>query len=91
LAEAEAQVFIQNFYPRRFFYEGYRMCRGRENISRRMLGIEEVSTIIGLKPQTIRNKLSNGTFPIATRKIGRLLKWDSKDIERFLDSLPKIN
>ena len=67
------------------------MCRDRKNISRRMLGIEEVSTIIGLKPQTIRNKLSNGTFPIATRKIGRLLKWDSKDIERFLDSLPKIN
>ena len=74
------------------FYEGAsEMCRDRKNIFRRMLGIQKVWTIIGLKPQTIRNKLSNGTFPIATRKIGRLLKWDSRDIERFLDSLPKIN
>ena len=67
------------------------MRRGKKNIGRRMLGIEEVSIIIGLRPQTIRNKLSNGTFPIATKKIGRLLKWDSGDIEKFLDSLPKIN
>jgi len=67
------------------------MCRSNKNIGRRMLGIEEVSIIIGLRPQTIRNKLSNGTFPIATKKIGRLLKWDSKDIEKFLDRLPKIN
>jgi len=79
-------------FSKEVFYEGYReMCKGRKNISRRMLGIAEVSTIIGLKPQTIRNKLTNGTFPIPTKKVGRLLKWDSRDIEKFLDSLPKIN
>jgi predicted DNA-binding transcriptional regulator AlpA len=91
LCRGRGEGFCSKFLSKEVFYEGYRMCRGGKNISRRMLGIEEVSTIIGLKPQTIRNKLSNGTFPIATRKIGRLLKWDSKDIERFLDSLPKIN
>ena len=58
---------------------------------RRMIGIKELSAILGLKEQTIRNKLTSGTFPIPTKKIGRLLKWDNKDVEKFLNSLPKIN
>ncbi len=58
---------------------------------RRMMGIEELSHYIGLKVQTIRNMLSAGTFPIPTKKIGRLLKWDRKDVDRYLDRLPRIN
>jgi len=58
---------------------------------RRMMGIEELSYYIGLKVQTIRNMLSAGTFPIPTKKIGRLLKWDRKDVDRYLDRLPRIN
>jgi predicted DNA-binding transcriptional regulator AlpA len=64
--------------------------RNKEN-HRRMLGIKEVSIILGIAPQTIRNKLNAGTFSIPTRKIGKLLKWDSLDIENYLDRLPKIN
>lgn len=57
----------------------------------RMLGIKEVSFLLGIRPQTIRNQLSSGTFPIPTKKIGRLLKWDSRDIHKYLDNLSKIN
>ena len=58
---------------------------------KRMLTIRELSTRIGLKPQTIRNKLNGGTFPIKTKRIGRKLLWDIKDVDRFLDGLEAIN
>ena len=60
-------------------------------MEKRMMGIEELSEYIGLKPQTIRNRISSGTFPIPTKKIGRLLKWDRKDVDRYLDRLPNVN
>ena len=56
-----------------------------------MLGINEVAQYLGLSPQTIRNKLSAGTFPVRTKRIGRLLKWDRRDVDRYLDKLPTIN
>ncbi len=56
-----------------------------------MIGIKELSEYIGLKPQTIRNQISLGTFPIPTKKIGRLLKWDIRDVDKYLDRLPRIN
>ena len=61
------------------------------NIKQRMLGISELSEYIGLKPQTIRNQLASGTFPIPTKKIGKLLKWDIRDVDKYLDKLPRIN
>ena len=60
-------------------------------MEKRMMGIKELSEYIGIKPQTIRNKISSGTFLIPTRKIGRLLKWDIKDVDKYLDQLPGIN
>jgi len=64
---------------------------GGERLEKRMMGIEELSEYIGLRPQTIRNRISSGTFPIPTKKIGRLLKWDRKDVDRYLDRLPNVN
>ena len=58
---------------------------------KRMLTIRELSERIGLKPQTIRNQLNCGTFPIKTKRLGRKLLWDIKDVDKFLDSLKPIN
>jgi predicted DNA-binding transcriptional regulator AlpA len=58
---------------------------------KRMLDISDLATRIGLKPQTIRNKLNCGTFPIKTKKIGRKLLWDIRDVDKFLDGLRAIN
>ncbi len=58
---------------------------------KRMLDISDLATRIGLKPQTIRNKLNCGTFPIKTKKIGRKLLWDIRDVDKFLDGLRVIN
>lgn len=57
----------------------------------RMIDINDLATRIGLKPQTIRNKLNCGTFPIKTKKIGRKLLWDIGDVDKFLDGLRAIN
>jgi len=58
---------------------------------KRMLDISDLAIRIGLKPQTIRNKLNCGTFPIKTKKIGRKLLWDIGDVDKFLDGLRAIN
>ena len=60
-------------------------------MDKRMMDIKELSSYIGLKPQTIRNQISMGTFQIPTKKLGRLLKWDRRDVDGFLDKLKKIN
>jgi excisionase family DNA binding protein len=60
-------------------------------LEKRMWGVNEVAEYLGLSPQTIRNKLAAGTFPIKTKRIGRLLKWDRRDVDRYLDKLPTIN
>jgi predicted DNA-binding transcriptional regulator AlpA len=61
------------------------------SIPKRMIGIKELALYIGLSPQTIYNQLAGGTFPIKTKRLGRLLKWDIRDVDRYLDKLPAIN
>ena len=56
-----------------------------------MLNINELSIRIGLATQTIRNKLTAGTFPIKTKRIGGKLLWDIKDVDKYLDGLKPIN
>jgi predicted DNA-binding transcriptional regulator AlpA len=54
---------------------------------RKLINIYEVAKILDLSVQTIRNKLCAGSFPIAPKKLGGALKWDTKDIGEFLDNL----
>ncbi len=56
-------------------------------MERRLLGIEELSEYIGIRPQTIRNRLSCGTFPIPAKKVCGRVKFDRKDVESYLDKL----
>jgi excisionase family DNA binding protein len=60
-------------------------------VERRMLGIQELTDYTGLSRQTVYNQLSAGTFPIKTKRMGRRLKWDRRDVDRYLDHLPAIN
>ena len=52
---------------------------------KRLLSIKEVSAYLNISPQTIRNKLSAGTFPIPPIKIGGKLLWDRRRVDAFLD------
>ena len=60
-------------------------------MERRLLGIEELGEYLGIKPQTIRNRLSNGTFPIPAKKICGRVKFDRKDVESFLEKMRSYN
>jgi predicted DNA-binding transcriptional regulator AlpA len=56
-------------------------------MEKRLLGIEELGQYLGIRPQTIRNRLSAGNFPIPAKKVCGRVKFDRKDIERYLDRL----
>jgi predicted DNA-binding transcriptional regulator AlpA len=53
----------------------------------RLLGIRDLAEYLGIKPQTIRNRLSNGTFPIPVIKVLGRIKFDRKDIDRYIDRM----
>jgi excisionase family DNA binding protein len=56
-------------------------------MEQRLLGIEELGEYLGISPQTIRNRLSLGTFPIPAKKVCGRVKFDKKDVERYLERL----
>ena len=40
-------------------------------VERRMFGIQELAEYLGVSRQSIYNRLSAGTFPIKTKRLGR--------------------
>lgn len=58
--------------------------------TRRLMDINELANYLSLKCQTIRNKLSNGSFPIAPKKLGGALRWDIREVDQFLDKLEPV-
>ena len=56
-----------------------------------MLTFDEVARYIGLSPQTVRNKFYQGQLPIAGKKIFSKTLFDRKEVDKFLDELPKID
>ena len=56
-----------------------------------MLNFEELAEYIGLSPQTVRNKFYAGEFPIPAKKIFNKTLWDRREVDNYLDSLPKID
>ncbi len=53
-------------------------------MEKRLLSIVELGEYLGIKTQTIRNRLSNGTFPIRALKVCGRIKFDIKDVEKYL-------
>lgn len=60
-------------------------------MEKRMLNIKELGFYIGLAEQTIKNKLSSGTFPIPPKRLGRKLLWDKKRVDKYLDKLVEMD
>jgi predicted DNA-binding transcriptional regulator AlpA len=51
-----------------------------------LLTLEELAKVFKVAPGSIRNQLSRGTFPVKPLRIGRLLRFKSEDVQRFIDS-----
>jgi len=56
-------------------------------MEKRLLSIEELSEYLGVGAQSIRNRLCNGTFPIPAKKICGRVKFDFRDVEKYLENL----
>ncbi len=56
--------------------------------NRILLSVAELAGILSIRPQTIYNKMSQGLFPIKHKKIGKLVRFDRRELDKFLDSLP---
>ena len=57
---------------------------------KRLFSVEELAEYLGLSPRTIYNGLARNSkrpFPIRPKRIGKLLRFDLRDIEQFVNSL----
>jgi len=61
-----------------------------KTIERRLLGIQELGQYIGIRPQTIRNRLCNRNFPIPAKRVCGRVKFDRRDVEKYLASLKPV-
>jgi predicted DNA-binding transcriptional regulator AlpA len=50
----------------------------------RLVDIAELSSRLNIPEKTIRNKLSDRTWPIHPLRIGRTLRWRESDVDRFI-------
>jgi len=61
------------------------------NLSRkRLLTVEETATYLGLSPRTIYNAVapkSRDPFPVRAKRIGKCVRFDIKDLDRYVDAL----
>jgi len=61
-----------------------------ETVKRRLLSVEDLAEYLGISSRTIYNQLgpkAKKRFPIRPKRIGRLVKFDVKDVEEYIDSL----
>jgi predicted DNA-binding transcriptional regulator AlpA len=56
-------------------------------MSDRLLDIEDLANRLKIPPKTIRNKLSDGTWPISPVRIGRALRWRESDVAAAIADL----
>ena len=53
----------------------------------RLSDITDLAQRLKVPVKTIRNKLSNGTWPIRPVRIGRALRWRESDVARMIANL----
>lgn len=61
-----------------------------ERSKKRLLSVEEVGAYLGISPRTIYNGICRGSkkpFPIKPKRVGKLVRFDIKDLDRYVDSL----
>ena len=57
---------------------------------KRLLNIKEAATYLGLSSRTIYNGVapkSKVPFPVKPKRIGKLVRFDIRDLDRYVDSL----
>ena len=59
-------------------------------IEKRLLSVQEAAHYLGMSPKTLYNRISKKAkrpFPVKPKRIGRSVKFDMKDLEKFISDL----
>ena len=59
-------------------------------IQKRLLSVKEAAVFLGISPRTIYNGIhrkAKKPFPVPTKRIGKLVKFDIRDLEEFVERL----
>lgn len=54
------------------------------------MSVEETAHYLGISPQTIYNKThrrAKNRFPVKPKRVGKLLKFDKREVDAYVDSL----
>jgi len=56
----------------------------------RLLSIREVAEILQISPRTIYNRVrkkAERPFPIKVKRVGKLIRFDQKDVQSYIDQI----
>ncbi len=59
-------------------------------MDKRLLTVEETAQYLGISPRTIYNTVgpkSKKPFPVRVKRIGKLLRFDIHDLDKYIQSL----
>ena len=59
-------------------------------MDKRLLSVEEAAVYLGISARTIYNQIGKKAkkkFPIKAKRIGKLVKFDIKDLDEYVESL----
>lgn len=59
-------------------------------IQKRLLSVQEAAVFLGISPRSIYNGIhrkAKKRFPVPTKRIGKLVKFDIRDLEDFVEKL----
>lgn len=62
----------------------------QEKQTKRLLSIREAADYLSLSPRTLYNGVapkSKVPFPVKPKRIGKLVRFDIRDLDRFVDAL----
>jgi len=58
--------------------------------AKRLLSVDEAAKYLGISPRTIYNAVapkSKNPFPVKPKRVGKLVKFDIRDLEQYVESL----
>ena len=55
---------------------------------KRLMSVQELAQYLGMSHWTVRAKIRNDEFPFKARRLGRFLKFDIQEVDRYINSLP---
>jgi len=65
-----------------------------KHLTKRLLSVEETARYLGLSPRTVYNGLTKNSkkpFPVRHKKLGKLIKFELKDVDAYLNKLPYMD